>query len=83
MDVFSQFFLQETTYIILKQHSYKKALYKGAYYIKVLEGHKSGRTTEVQIAGGRLQGHHRCMEPGLRKSLARRRLDELVDDVMM
>jgi hypothetical protein len=64
---------------MLKQHSYNKVLNKGAYYIKVPEGHKSKSATGEP--GGRLQRRQRRVEPQLRKSLAERRLEEVVDDV--
>jgi hypothetical protein len=67
------FSLTNMTYIILKQHSYKKTLNKRVNYIKVPEGHKPKNATSEQITGGRLQWHLRRMEPELRRGLAKSR----------
>jgi uncharacterized membrane protein YcgQ (UPF0703/DUF1980 family) len=47
-------FFTNTNHIILKHHSYNKALDKEAYYIEVPKGHKSKFTTGEQLVDRRL-----------------------------
>jgi hypothetical protein len=80
-DRVAKLFFTTTTDNILEQQVYKKALYKGANYFKVPEGHKSRNTSGRRITGARLQRHHGCMEPEVRKSFTTRKIFKVENDV--